>query len=159
MHSVSGSALVQDFQDFQHCTFLNEDGSWQVKGIPEGYLEVEDDPETVWRSTYPTVSELAEKVEDVLEDQVRRGQVLKHTEEEAKRLYPGLVIASLGQTRRRRATERTRVRDQERCPMASHLKRGTGNGRRERSSSTDPSGSSRLEIARLPRTTWCFCLY
>ena len=59
-------------------------------GNPEEYLEAEHDPETVWRSNCPTVSELADKVEDVLEDQVRRGQVLKHTEEEAKRLCPGL---------------------------------------------------------------------
>ena len=53
----------------------------------EDYLEDEHEPETVWRSNYPTVSELAEKVEEVLED---------HTEEEAKRLYPGPVIVSLG---------------------------------------------------------------
>ena len=52
---------------------------------------------TVWRSNYPTVSEFAEKVKDVLEDQVRRG----HTEQE---LCPGLVIAPLGRTRKRRAT-------------------------------------------------------
>ena len=111
-------------------------------GNPVEYLEVEHDPETAWRSTYPTVSELAEKVEDVLEDQVRRGQVLKHTEEEAKRLFPGLVIAPLGANKKEKsdgtptarvlhdgsnripANRRTRVQDQERCPMASDLKHG-----------------------------------
>ena len=112
---------------------------WKLagQGNPVEYLEVE-----VWRSNYPTVSELAEKVEDVLEDQVRRGQVLKHSEEEVKRLYPGLVIASLGANKKEKSdgtptarvlhdgsngipvNRRTRVRDQERCPMASDLKRG-----------------------------------
>ena len=110
------------------------------QGNPEEYLEVEHDPETVWRSNYPTVSELAEKVEDVLEDQVRRGQVLKHTEEEAKRLCLGSVIASLGANKKEKSdgtptarvlhdgssgipvNRRTRVRDQERCPTAPNLK-------------------------------------
>ena len=83
-------------------------------------------------SNFPTVSELAEKVED----QVRRGQVIKHTEKEARVLYPCLVIASLGANRKEKSDEtltaralhdgsngvpvnrRTRVRDQE------SLKRG-----------------------------------
>ena len=112
------------------------------QGNPDEYLDAEHDPASVWRSNYPTVSELAEKVEDVLEDQVRRGQVMKHTEEEAKRLYPGLIVASLGANRKEKSdgtltarvlhdgsnglpvNRRTRVRDQERCPMASDLKRG-----------------------------------
>ena len=59
MHSVSGSALVQDFHDIQHCTDLNEEGSCRSS-------------------------------------EVRRGHVLKRTEEEAKRLYPGPVIAFNG---------------------------------------------------------------
>ena len=77
------------------------------------------------------------KSRSVLEDQVRRGQVLKHTEEEAKLLYPGLVIAFLGTNmKERRATGRPQhvycMMDptesqstggpesdiQERCPMA-----------------------------------------
>ena len=117
---------------------------WKLagQGDPEDYLEVEHEPETVLRSNYPTVSDLAEKVEEVLEHQVRRGQLMKHTEEEAKRLYPGLVIASLGANRKEKSdgtimarvlhdgtngiavNRRTRVQDQERCPMASDLKRG-----------------------------------
>ena len=117
---------------------------WKLAGPgnTEEYLEAEHDPERVWRSTCPTVSELAEKVEDVLEDQVRRSQVLKHIEEEAERLYPGLVIASLGANKKGKSdgtptarvlhdgsdgtpvNRRTRVRDQERCTMASDLKRG-----------------------------------
>ena len=44
------------------------------QGNPGYYLEDEHDPETVWRSNCPTVSGLSEKVEEVLEDQVRRGQ-------------------------------------------------------------------------------------
>ena len=80
--------------------------------------------------------QLAEKVEDVLEDQVRHGQVLKHTEEETKRVYPSLVIASLGANKKEKSdtarvlhdgsngtpvNRRTRVQDQERCPLASDL--------------------------------------
>ena len=78
---------------------------WKLagQGTPEEYLEAEHDPETVRRSNYPAVLELAETVEDVLEDQVRRGQVLEHTEEEAKRLYPGLVIASLGANKKEKS--------------------------------------------------------
>ena len=119
------------------------------QGNPDEYLDAEHDPESVWRSNYPTVSELAEKVEDVLEGQVRRGQVMKHTEEEAKRLHPGLIVASLGANRKEKSdgtlaarvlhdgsngipvNRRTRVRDQERCPMASDLKRGMRERRRE----------------------------
>ena len=115
---------------------------WKLagQGNPGDYLEDEHDPETVWRSNYPTVSELSEKVEEVLEDQVRRGQFLKHTEEQAKRLYSRLIVASLGTNRKEKSdgtitarvlhdgsdgipvNRRTRVRDQERCPMASDLK-------------------------------------
>ena len=47
-------------------------------------MEESHDTETVWRSNCPTVDELAEKVEEVLEDQVKRGQVVKLSEEDAE---------------------------------------------------------------------------
>ena len=97
------------------------------------------DPGTVWRSNYPTVSELAEKVEEVLQDQVKRRQVVELSEEDARRQYPGLVIASLGANRKeksdgtitarvlhdgsngRAVIRRTRVRDQERLETRDAL--------------------------------------
>ena len=116
---------------------------WKLPGQenPDDYLDAGHDTEAVWRSNYPTVDELVEKVEEVLEDQVKRRQVLKLPEEVAKVRYPGLVIASLGANRKEKSdgsitarvlhdgsngiavNRRIRVRDQERCPMASDLKR------------------------------------
>ena len=54
---------------------------WKLPGQenPDGYLDEGHDTEAVWRSNYPTVDELVEKVEEVLEDQVERRQVLKVT--------------------------------------------------------------------------------
>ena len=78
----------------------------------------------------------------VLDDQSTRGQVLKLTEEEeASARFPNLVVASLGATRKDKpdgtvsarvlfdgtngveVNKRTRVRDQERAPIAADLKR------------------------------------
>ena len=76
-----------------------------------------------------------------MEDQTRRGQIIKLTEAGAKSHYPNLVVASLGANRKdKRSVEvsarvlfdgthslsvntRTRIRDQERSPVASDLKR------------------------------------
>ena len=108
---------------------------------PDGYLDEGHDTEAVWRSNYPTVDELVEKVEEVLEDQVERGQVVKLPEDVAQSRFPGLIVASLGANRKEKSdgsvtarvlhdvsngipvNKRVRVRDQERCPMASDLKR------------------------------------
>ena len=74
-------------------------------------------------------------------DQAAQGQVLKHSEEEARACYPDLVVASLGPQRKDKpngevsarflfdgthglaVNTRTRVRDQERSPIAADLKR------------------------------------
>ena len=78
-----------------------------------------------------------DKVEAVLEDQAGRGQVLKLTDAEARAPFPDLVVASLGAQRKDKpngvvsarvlfdgtVNTRTRVRDQERSPTASDLKR------------------------------------
>ena len=104
------------------------------------YLEaaVEGDPE--WRRN-STLAELSEKVAAVLEEHAERGQVLKLSEQEARKKYPHLVIASLGANRRRQAqrscvgessvrvsngipvNRRTRIMDQERAPIAADLER------------------------------------
>ena len=109
---------------------------------PMNYLEEEQQSENPWRQNYATVAGLADKVLAVLEDQVSRGQVRKYTEAEAVAMYPGLVIASLGANRKDKpngvvtarvlhdgtnglaVNTRTRIRDQERSPIASDLKRG-----------------------------------
>ena len=83
----------------------------------------------------------ADKVEAVLDDQAGRGQVLKLSEAEARARFPDLVVASLGAQRKDKpngvvsarvlfdgthglaVNTRTRVRDQERSPIASDLKR------------------------------------
>ena len=108
---------------------------------PMNYLQEEQQSENPWRQNYATVAGLADKVLAVLEDHVSRGQVRKYTEAEAVAMYPGLVIASLGANRKDKpngvvtarvlhdgtnglaVNTRTRIRDQERSPIASDLKR------------------------------------
>ena len=94
-----------------------------------------------WRRNYPAVATLSAEVTEVLEDHARRGQVLKLRESEAKSRYPGLVVASLGANKKEKPggvitacvlhdgtngislNRRIRLRDQERCPFASDIKR------------------------------------
>ena len=77
----------------------------------------------------------------MLEDQTTRGQVIKMTEQEARQRNPDLVVASLGAQRTDKpggavsarvlfdgthgitVNTRTRIRDQERGPIAADLKR------------------------------------
>ena len=137
----SRSVLVFDFHSLP--ALYRPKRRWTLAGQenPDEYTEAGHDTETVWRSNYPTVDELAEKAEEVLEDQVKRGQVVKLSEEDAKRLYLGLVIASIGANRKEKShgsitarvlhdgsngiavNKRTSVWDPERGPMASYLKR------------------------------------
>ena len=83
------------------------------------YLEaaVEGDPE--WRRNYSTLAELSEQVTAVLEDLAERGQVL--SEQEARKKYPHLVIASLG-----------RIRDQEPRSLRTSREHCARNRRRAR---------------------------
>ena len=84
---------------------------------------------------------MEDKVREVHEDQATRGQVLKLSEKEAKERYPTLVVASLGAQRKDMkdgactarvlfdgtngisVNKRTRVRDQERSPIAADITR------------------------------------
>ena len=102
----------------------------QEQANAQDYLDGSIDEETTWRKNYASV-----------EGQAARGQVLILSEREAKQKYPGLVIASLGAQRKDKPDEvvtarvlfdgtngipvnkRIRIRDQERGPVASDLKR------------------------------------
>ena len=108
---------------------------------PSEYLELKAGSEGVWRSNYASIRELEDKVEEVMEDQASRGQLLKYTEAEAKQQFPDLVVASLGAQRKEKpggivtarilfdgthgvnVNTRSRVRDQERSPIAADIKR------------------------------------
>ena len=108
---------------------------------PLDYLEGSTDSTTVWRRNYSTLQPLEQQVLDVMHDQATRGQVLVLSETEAKLRYPDLVIASLGAQRKEKpggkitarvlfdgthglsVNSRTRIRDQERAPIAADLKR------------------------------------
>ena len=85
--------------------------------------------------------EFTDQVLEVMEDQAKRRQVLKLSETEAKKRFPNLVVASLGAQKKEKpgriVTARvlfdgthgidvntsTRIRDQERAPIAADLKR------------------------------------
>ena len=100
-------------------TYLEEEASW---------------PESSWR-------EHTERVVKVLEDQTSRGQLIKLLEAEARARHPNLVISSLGANRKDKPNGEisarvffdgtnglqvntgTRLRDQERSPIAEELKR------------------------------------
>ena len=117
--------------------------SWR---LPEQYnaLDYQEEraaSEGVWRRNYSTVQGLADKVEAVLDDHAVRGQVLRLTETEARTRYPNLTVPSLGAIKKEKSTgeitarvlfdgthgidvnRRTRVRDQERGPIAADIKR------------------------------------
>ena len=106
---------------------------------PRAYLKEKDHGgETVWRRNYATVQPLAKDVFAVLDDQTRRGMFLRLPEAEAKARYPRLVIASHRKdrpngevtarvlhdgTNGHAVNTNSRLRDQERCPISSDLKR------------------------------------
>ena len=105
------------------------------------HMEKGETGEHAWRNNYPAVASLSAEVTEVLEDQARRGQVLKLSECDARREYPDLVVASLGANKKEKpggiitarvlhdgtngisVNRRIRVRDQERFPTASDVKR------------------------------------
>ena len=94
------------------------------------------DPGGVWRRNYSSLAEYENQVLEVMHD-----QLLVLTESDARKQKPDLVIASLGAQRKEKpgskitarvlfdgtrglcANSRTRLRDQERAPVAADLKR------------------------------------
>ena len=110
---------------------------------PGNYLEDEEaGGEHTCRRNYASLEDLSDKVTEVMENQTRRGQIIKLTEADAKSQYLNLVVASLGANRKDKPSgevfskrpffdgthglpvnSRSRIRDQERSPVASDLKR------------------------------------
>ena len=108
---------------------------------PLDYLEYAPDRSGVWRSNYATLREFEAQVLDVMHDQAMRGQIIVMTESEARTKYANLVVASLGAQRKQKpggkitarvlfdgthglcVNTKTRIRDQERAPIAADLKR------------------------------------
>ena len=66
---------------------------------PHDYLDDKAGAEGAWRSNYASIDELADKVDEVMEDQAMRGQVRSQ--------FPNLVVASLGAQRKENSTEHT----------------------------------------------------
>ena len=108
---------------------------------PLDYLEYAPDRSGVWRSNYASLREFESQVLEVMHDQASRGQIIVMSEKEARTRYPDLVIASLGAQRKQKpggkvttrvlfdgthglcVNSKTRLRDQERAPIAADLKR------------------------------------
>ena len=116
---------------------------WQLpeQRFPEDPDVSNYDEDSVWRSNYSSLEPLSDKVREVLEDHANRGRVLKLSEDEARKRYPNLVVASLGAQRKDKkdgsytarvlfdgtngisVNKRVRVRNQERSPIAADIKR------------------------------------
>ena len=108
---------------------------------PLDYLECSQEAGVTWRRDYSSLDQWKDKALEVLHDHAARGQVLILPEHEARRKYPDLVVASFGAIRKDKpngevtarvlfdgthglsVNRRTRIRDQERSPIASDLKR------------------------------------
>ena len=63
---------------------------------PFDYLEEQSTSESVWRQNYSSLEEYEEQVLEVMIDQAKRGQVLRLSESDVRKRFPGLVSASLG---------------------------------------------------------------
>ena len=105
------------------------------------YQEERAAEEGVRRQNYSSLAEWSGECVKILDDQAEREQVLKMSEVEARRRFPELVVASLEAMRKEKpggvvtarilfdgthgvsVNTRTRIRDQERGPIASDVKR------------------------------------
>ena len=132
---------------------------------PLDYQEDRDDAEAVWRRNYSSLNELSDKVLEVMADQSKRGQVLRMSEEEARRRFPNLTVASLGAHRKEKpggiitarvlfdgthgiaVNRRTRIRDQERAPIAADIKRLM----REKSTINEPTFALTADVSEAHR--------
>ena len=132
---------------------------------PLDYQEGREDAVSVWGRNYSSVEELSDKVLDVLQDQEKRGQVFRYNEKEARELFPNLTVASLGAIREEKprgvitarvlldgthgiaVNHRTRVRDQERAPIAADIKRMM----REKSLTNEPIFALTADVSEAHR--------
>ena len=108
------------------------------------YFEEQSGGEGVWPQDYSSLEAYTDKVLEVMHNQATRGQVLRLSEKEAEEMFPNLTVASLGAQRKEKAggavtarvlfdgnhgiavNHRTRIRDQERGPIAVDIKRIIG---------------------------------
>ena len=112
------------------------------------YLNGTQEGDAIWRRNDSTIDDLEDKVVEVLDDQAASGQIIKLSEPEARASFPGPVVASFGANRKDKpngvvtarvlfdgthgisVNNRTTIRDQERTPVASDLKRAMREGGR-----------------------------
>ena len=77
---------------YKHCTVRKESGDSADQKDPKHYREEELAGNSSWRKNHSSSAAPSDKVKDVLDDQSRRGQVLKLTEHDARKQYPDLVV-------------------------------------------------------------------
>ena len=87
-HTWVGERLPQPAR-FRCSSLFRRKKKWRLTSQtdPSEYLELKAGSEGAWRSNYASVRELVDKVEEVMEDQVSRGQLLKYSEAEAHQHY------------------------------------------------------------------------
>ena len=141
MLKASKWVLERECQGCLHCIQTQEKWRLPSQVDPLDYLEYAPDRSGVWRRNYATLREFETQVLEVMHDQASRGQIIVMTESEARSKYPDLVVASLGAQRKQKpggkvtarvlfdgthglcVNSKTRLRDQERAPIAADLKR------------------------------------
>ena len=132
---------------------------------PLAWQEEQAAEQGVWRNNYSTLAEWSEECKKIVEDQAERGQVLKMSEEEARRRFPVLTVASQGAQRNEKpggevtarilfdgthgidVNTRIRIRDQERAPNAGDVKRYL----REKASLETPTFALTADISEAHR--------
>ena len=119
----------------------------------------------VWRRNYSSIAEWSEECKKIMDDQAEREQVLKMSETDARRRFPGLTVASLGAQKKEKpggavtarilfggthgidVNTRIRIRDQERAPIAADVKRFL----REKSTHGTPTFALSADISEAHR--------
>ena len=115
-------------------------GDSRLKGIRSATWRAHRGFESHRERDCSSVGELSDKVVDALNSESWRGQLIKLSEVEVRATYPDLVVASVGAIRKDMPGDvvtawvlfdgthgisvntRTRIRDQEKAPVASDLK-------------------------------------
>ena len=141
MLKASKWVLERECQGCLRYTNIRKNGAFRLRWTRLIIWNMPADKSGVWRSIYATLREFETQVLDVMHDQASRGQIIVMTESEARSRYPDLVVASLGAQRKQKpggkitarvlfdgthglcVNSKTRLRDQERAPIAADLKR------------------------------------
>ncbi len=112
---------------------------WRLPEQSEADFRDEVGTDAIWRDNYRSAKANLASIEAQLEDHHRRGLADQVPEAEAERLYPGIRVAALGAVEKLGSPGEVRivmdgsrgvdvntsirVRDQDRCPTASDIKR------------------------------------